>query len=106
MDPGARGLSPARWRYGGRMNDIGHAARVSEFVHRGIDLAGGRIVSASSPFWRGLRALGSELWLDTGDITAAGALWTGEFSALTTNNTLLNKEIQTGVYDASTINAS
>src|SRR4051812_9954513 len=99
MDPGAHGLSPILRRYGGRMNDIDHAARVQDFVRNGIDLASGRIVPASSPFWRGLRALGSELWLDTGDIAAAGALWTSEFSALTTNNTLLNKEIQTGVYD-------
>lgn len=51
------------------------------------------------PFWKGLRGTGTELWLDTGDIAAAEALWTREFTALTTNNTLLNKEIQKGIYD-------
>jgi transaldolase len=51
------------------------------------------------PFWRGLRDAGTELWLDTGDIDAAGKLWTDEFSGLTTNNTLLNKEVQKGIYD-------
>ncbi len=51
------------------------------------------------PFWKGLRETGTELWLDTGDIGAAAGLWTREFTALTTNNTLLNKEIQKGIYD-------
>ena len=49
--------------------------------------------------WARLRELGSDLWLDTGDIDAAGELWTAEFTALTTNNTLLNREVQKGVYD-------
>ena len=51
------------------------------------------------PFWKGLRATGTELWLDTGDIDAAAGQWTREFTALTTNNTLLNKEVQKGIYD-------
>ncbi|MGA2478366.1 MAG: transaldolase family protein [Spirochaetia bacterium] len=51
------------------------------------------------PFWKGLKDLGTALWLDTGDIEAAAKLWTAEFSGLTTNNTLLNKEIQKGTYD-------
>lgn len=50
-------------------------------------------------FWKGLRGVGTELWLDTGDIDAASKIWTREFSALTTNNTLLNKEVQKGIYD-------
>lgn len=50
-------------------------------------------------FWKGLRAVGTELWLDTGDLDGAGKLWNAEFSALTTNNTLLNKEVQKGIYD-------
>jgi transaldolase len=51
------------------------------------------------PFWKGLKDAGTELWLDTGDMDAAGKLWTDEFSGLTTNNTLLNKEVQKGIYD-------
>ena len=54
----------------------------------------------SDPVWAGLRKLGSDLWLDTGDIDAAGELWTREFTSLTTNNTLLNKEVQKGHYDS------
>ena len=50
-------------------------------------------------FWKGLRGVGTELWLDTGDMDAASKVWTREFSALTTNNTLLNKEVQKGIYD-------
>ena len=53
----------------------------------------------SSPLWHRLRRLNTELWLDTGSIEDAEALWTQEFSALTTNNPLLNREIQTGRYD-------
>lgn len=51
------------------------------------------------PFWHSLRKTGTELWLDTGDMDEALANWTAEMSALTTNNTLLNNEIQKGIYD-------
>jgi transaldolase len=51
------------------------------------------------PFWESLRKAGTELWLDTGDMDEALANWTAEMSALTTNNTLLNNEIQKGIYD-------
>ncbi len=59
------------------------------------------VVPAFAPdkFWQGLKDLGTELWLDTGDIGAACDLWCEQFSALTTNNTLLNKEVQKGIYD-------
>lgn len=53
----------------------------------------------SDPEWRKVTATGTELWLDTGDLDAATELFTREFSALTTNNTLLNKEVQKGIYD-------
>lgn len=55
---------------------------------------------ASDPAWEALRATGSLLWLDTGDLDAARKLWTAEFSNLTTNNTLVNKEVQKGLFDA------
>jgi transaldolase len=54
---------------------------------------------ASSPLWAAAARTGTALWLDTGDVEAARALWTREFQALTTNNTLLNKEVQKGQYD-------
>ncbi len=57
------------------------------------------ITAAADPFWQGLRATGTELWLDTGDMEEAGSVWTAEMTALTTNNTLLNAVIQKGVYD-------
>ena len=49
--------------------------------------------------WAALRATGSRLWLDTGDLEAARKLWTADFSNLTTNNTLVNKEVQKGHFD-------
>ncbi len=51
------------------------------------------------PFWQNLKKTGTELWLDTGDIDEASRIWTSEMTALTTNNTLLNAEIQKGIYD-------
>ncbi|HEU4753106.1 MAG TPA: transaldolase family protein, partial [Armatimonadota bacterium] len=53
----------------------------------------------SQPAWAALRALGTALWLDTGDLDAARKLWTDDFSNLTTNNTLVNKEVQKGLFD-------
>ena len=49
--------------------------------------------------WRKVRATGTQLWLDTGDLDEATRLFTAEFQALTTNNTLLNNEVQKGIYD-------
>jgi transaldolase len=49
--------------------------------------------------WAALRAAGTELWLDTGDLEAARRLWTDDFSNLTTNNTLVNAEVQKGLFD-------
>ena len=72
---------------------------IHNFVKEGIDLQRGRIETESDPFWKSLCLSGSELWLDTGDIEAATTLWTDEFTALTTNNTLLNAEVQKGIYD-------
>jgi transaldolase len=53
----------------------------------------------SSELWQAVRSTGTALWLDSGDVQAIEKLWTQEFSALTTNNTLLNKEVQKGIYD-------
>ena len=65
-------------------------------------LAEGRRAPAfePDPVWGQLRALGTELWLDTGDLEEARAIWTADFSNLTTNNTLVNKEVQKGLFDA------
>jgi transaldolase len=46
-----------------------------------------------------LCSLGSELWLDTGDLDKALSTWKSELSALTTNNTLANQVVQSGVMD-------
>ena len=53
-----------------------------------------------NPLWEQVTATGTELWLDTGDMDQATALWNPSFKALTTNNSLLNKEIQKGIYDS------
>lgn len=53
-----------------------------------------------NPLWQKLKDTGTQLWLDTGSISDAQELWTQEFTALTTNNTLLNRQVQTGRYDS------
>ncbi len=75
------------------------AARIAALAKDGIDLTVGRLSPTSHPLWVALKKVGSELWLDTGDIDAATPLYSREFTALTTNNTLLNKEVQKGTYD-------
>jgi transaldolase len=73
------------------------ATRVSDFVWKNLNEK--HVTGKKDPFWESLRKTGTELWLDTGDIDEAEANWTAEMSALTTNNTLLNTEIQKGIYD-------
>ena len=64
------------------------------------------LVGVSDAFWQGLKRTGTELWLDTGDIHEAEKNWSAEMTALTTNNTLVNKEIQKGIYDAFIVSAT
>ncbi|MBI2194695.1 MAG: transaldolase [Planctomycetes bacterium] len=77
-------------------------ATVAQLALRGISLAGpGKAASFRvDPLWGALRELGTELWLDTGDMEKAQELWTAHFTALTTNNTLLSKEVKKGIYDS------
>jgi transaldolase len=55
--------------------------------------------TADEPAWQALREYAFRLWLDTGDLEEAAALWSPQFSGLTTNNTLVNHEVQTGRHD-------
>jgi transaldolase len=71
--------------------------RISDFLWK--NLSEKHITGKKDPFWESLRETGTELWLDTGDMDEAEANWSAEMSALTTNNTLLNNEIQKGIYD-------
>lgn len=71
--------------------------RISDFVWKNLDEK--HFTGKKDSFWESLRNAGTELWLDTGDIDEAESNWTAEMSALTTNNTLLNNEIQKGFYD-------
>jgi transaldolase len=47
-----------------------------------------------------LKGLGTEVWVDTGDLDLARSIWKSEFTALTTNNTLANQVVQSGVMDS------
>jgi transaldolase len=71
--------------------------RISDFVWQNLNEK--HVTGKSDTFWESLCKTGTELWLDTGDMEEAEANWSAEMSALTTNNTLLNNEIQKGIYD-------
>ena len=71
--------------------------RISDFLWK--NLSEKHVTGKKDPFWESLQGAGTELWLDTGDMEEAEANWSAEMSALTTNNTLLNNEIQKGIYD-------
>ncbi len=71
--------------------------KIKTFISQGISEE--PVKSQPDPFWQSLRDAGTEIWLDTGDMEEAEKIWTAEMSALTTNNTLVNKEIQKGIYD-------
>ncbi|MGC1392095.1 MAG: transaldolase family protein [Bacteroidales bacterium] len=71
--------------------------RISDFVWKNLNEK--HVTGKSDPFWESLSKTGTELWLDTGDVEEAEANWATEMAALTTNNSLLNNEIQKGIYD-------
>lgn len=73
------------------------SSKLAQVIQSGVEEP--RHEAGSHPLWTRMREIGTELWLDTGDMDQAAALWSAEFTALTTNNTLLNKEIQKGLYD-------
>jgi transaldolase len=78
---------------------LGHD--VEQFLRSGFSphFDKGKFEFGSRAVWRRFKELGTWLWLDTGSISSAEELWTQEFYALTTNNTLLNRSVQTGRYD-------
>jgi len=80
--------------------DLKPHEQVAARLARG-DWSGPRPVppTADEPAWEALKALTYRLWLDTGDLKEAEANWCAQFAGLTTNNTLVNHEVQTGAYD-------
>src|SRR5438045_638835 len=74
---------------------------------RDVALAPARVPTPSSdPSLAKLTKLGTQLWLDTGNLEEASKLWRLEMSALTTNNTLANQVVQTGIMDEVIKNAA
>ena len=71
--------------------------KIRTFIVEGVDEK--PVAVRPDSFWQKLKDVGTELWLDTGDMEEAEKIWTAEMTALTTNNTLVNKEIQKGIYD-------
>lgn len=59
----------------------------------------GAPTAGSDPLLSRLREMGSEVWVDTGELEKAQAIWKSEMTALTTNNTLANQVVQSGVMD-------
>ena len=75
--------------------------KLDEILHR---LAFEKIEGAlprneSDPLLARLKALGTEVWIDTGELEKAQEIWKDELTALTTNNTLANQVVQSGAMD-------
>lgn len=77
---------------------------LSETVHRIAfqEISSGKLSQqySSDPLLARLKELGTELWIDTGDLELAQSVWKTDLTALTTNNTLANQVVQSGVMDA------
>ena len=71
--------------------------KIKDYILKGIEEE--KVKGKADSFWADLHSTGTTLWLDTGDMDEAMEVWSGEMEALTTNNTLINKVIQKGVYD-------
>lgn len=77
--------------------DFTQKEEIKEFIIRGVEEE--KVNQKDDSTWKQLKDAGSELWLDTGDIEVAERIWSSEMKALTTNNSLINNEIQKGIYD-------
>jgi len=64
-----------------------------------MELGDEQPVFQSDPIMARFKETGTELWVDTGNLEKAQSIWKTEFTALTTNNTLANQVVQTGVMD-------
>ena len=75
--------------------------KIHSFLRDGFSPKFGQVSAEfdTNRHWKKCNDLGTELWLDTGNVEDISRCWTREFRAVTTNNTLLNKEVQTGRYD-------
>jgi len=82
------------------LNDLTRKEALLAELARNVTHAPERVPPpASDPALAKLNAVGTHLWLDTGNLEEASRLWRREMSALTTNNTLANQVVQTGLMD-------
>ncbi|QDV12694.1 Transaldolase [Rosistilla oblonga] len=79
--------------------DTEQAKQIAEFIGRDIRSDDSLRATADGAFWKRINPTETQLWIDSGDITTIDSLWNAQFSGLTTNNSLLNQEIQRGNYD-------
>ena len=60
----------------------------------------------SLPLWLNLRRLGTQLWLESGDLEAIRGSWTDDFSGLAIDRTVLNAEVRKGACDDTILRAN
>ena len=79
---------------GNKLDDLIHQISCRKISEGGPDAS-----YESHPLLAKLKSLGTELWIDTGDLDLARSIWKSDLSALTTNNTLANQVVQSGAMD-------
>ncbi|GJL79873.1 MAG: hypothetical protein NPINA01_28620 [Nitrospinaceae bacterium] len=75
--------------------------KLDELIHQIAheEVTGEKPAAETNALLEKLCSMGSELWIDTGDLEKARSIWKNELAALTTNNTLANQVVQSGVMD-------
>tara|TARA_R110002073_G_scaffold172563_12_gene329796 strand:+ start:6474 stop:7754 length:1281 start_codon:yes stop_codon:yes gene_type:complete len=73
--------------------------RIADFIRQREEHDSSSREPRNSEFWQRINATTTSLWLDSGDVDSIDSLWCQQFSGVTTNNTLLNNEVQNGAYD-------
>lgn len=81
------------------MDVVSH--KLDEVIHElaVMDIDASRSQFESDKLLAKLKSMGTEVWVDTGELEKAREVWKQELTALTTNNTLANQVVQSGIMD-------
>lgn len=73
--------------------------KIAHFIRDSIDLDSRPPAVEASSLWTRINQVNTSLWLDSGNFDSLSAVWSDSYQGVTTNNTLINAEVQRGTYD-------